>query len=123
MAYDPDNIFARILRKEIPARTVYEDDFALAFHDIAPQAPIHVLVIPKGPYVSIADFGATASPDEITGFWRAVSKIAEEQGLTHEGFRLISNSGPNSGQEVPHFHVHLFGGAGLGPLLTQKSSK
>ncbi|KXV64365.1 histidine triad nucleotide-binding protein [Gluconobacter oxydans] len=122
MAYDPGNIFARILRKEIPARTVYEDDFALAFHDIAPQAPIHVLVIPKGPYVSIADFGATASPDEITGFWRAVSKIAEEQGLTREGFRLISNSGPNSGQEVPHFHVHLFGGAALGPLLTQKTS-
>ncbi|MQR99156.1 histidine triad nucleotide-binding protein [Gluconobacter aidae] len=121
MAYDPGNIFARILRKEIPARAVYEDDFALAFHDIAPQAPIHVLVIPKGPYVSIADFGATASPDEITGFWRAVSKIAEEQGLTHEGFRLISNSGPNSGQEVPHFHVHLFGGAALGPLLTQKT--
>ncbi|MFT8478296.1 histidine triad nucleotide-binding protein [Gluconobacter oxydans] len=122
MIYDPGNIFARILRKEIPARTVYEDDFALAFHDIAPQAPIHVLVIPKGPYVSIADFGATASPDEITGFWRAVSKIAEEQGLTREGFRLISNSGPNSGQEVPHFHVHLFGGAALGPLLTQKTS-
>ena len=122
MTYDPGNIFARILRKEIPARTVYEDDFALAFHDIAPQAPIHVLVIPKGPYVSIADFGATASPDEITGFWRAVSKITEEQGLTREGFRLISNSGPNSGQEVPHFHVHLFGGAALGPLLTQKTS-
>ncbi|MFT8958997.1 MAG: histidine triad nucleotide-binding protein [Gluconobacter oxydans] len=122
MIYDPGNIFARILRKEIPARTIYEDDFALAFHDIAPQAPIHVLVIPKGPYVSIADFGATASPDEITGFWRAVSKIAEEQGLTREGFRLISNSGPNSGQEVPHFHVHLFGGAALGPLLTQKTS-
>ncbi|MBF0859871.1 histidine triad nucleotide-binding protein [Gluconobacter sp. LMG 31484] len=122
MTYDPGNIFARILRKEIPARAVYEDDFALAFHDIAPQAPIHVLVIPKGPYVSIADFGATASPDEITGFWRAVSKIAEEQGLTREGFRLISNSGPNSGQDVPHFHVHLFGGAALGPLLTQKTS-
>ena len=122
MTYDPGNIFARILRKEIPARTVYEDDFALAFHDIAPQAPIHVLVIPKGPYVSIADFSATASPVEITGFWRAVSKIAEEQGLTREGFRLISNSGPNSGQEVPHFHVHLFGGAALGPLLTQKTS-
>ncbi|MBF0850956.1 histidine triad nucleotide-binding protein [Gluconobacter sp. R75690] len=122
MTYDPANIFARILRKEIPARTIYEDDFALAFHDIAPQAPLHVLVIPKGPYVSIADFGATASPDEITGFWRAVSKIAKEQGLTREGFRLISNSGPNSGQEVPHFHVHLFGGATLGPLLTQKTS-
>ncbi|MDE7539716.1 histidine triad nucleotide-binding protein [Gluconobacter sphaericus] len=121
MTYDPGNIFARILRKEIPARTVYEDDFALAFIDIAPQAPIHVLVIPKGPYVSIADFGATASPVEIAGFWRAVSKIAEEQGLTREGFRLISNSGPNSGQEVPHFHVHLFGGAALGPLLTQKT--
>ena len=122
MTYDPGNIFARILRREIPAHTVYEDDFALAFHDIAPQAPIHVLVIPKGPYVSIADFSATASAEEITGFWRAVSKIAEEQGLTHEGFRLISNSGPNSGQEVPHFHVHLFGGKSLGPLLTQKTS-
>ncbi|GBR36468.1 histidine triad nucleotide-binding protein [Gluconobacter kondonii] len=114
MAYDPNNIFARILRKEIPARTVYEDDFVLAFHDIAPKAPIHVLVIPKSPYISIADFSATASSEELTGFWRAVSKIAEEQGLTHEGFRLISNSGPNSGQEVPHFHVHLFGGTFLG---------
>ncbi|GBR70522.1 histidine triad nucleotide-binding protein [Gluconobacter kanchanaburiensis] len=122
MVYDPGNIFARILRREIPARTIYEDDYALAFHDIAPQAPIHVLVIPKGPYVSIADFGAIASPEEITGFWRAVSKIAEAQGLTQEGFRLISNSGPNSGQEVPHFHVHLFGGRTLGSLLTQKTS-
>ncbi|GFE96991.1 MULTISPECIES: histidine triad nucleotide-binding protein [unclassified Gluconobacter] len=120
MTYDHSNIFARILRKEIPSRTVYEDDYALAFHDIAPQAPIHVLVIPKGPYVSIADFSATASADAITGFWRAVAKVAEAEGLTKDGFRLISNSGANSGQEVPHFHVHLFGGAALGPLLSQK---
>lgn len=120
MTYDHSNIFARILRKEIPSRTVYEDDYALAFHDIAPQAPIHVLVIPKGPYVSIADFSATASADEITGFWRAVAKVAEAEDLTKDGFRLISNSGANSGQEVPHFHVHLFGGAALGPLLSQK---
>ncbi|EHH67386.1 histidine triad nucleotide-binding protein [Gluconobacter morbifer] len=120
MSYDPDNVFARILRKEIPARTVYEDDFALAFQDIAPKAPVHILVIPKGPYVSIADFGAKASPEELTGFWRAVSKVAEEQGLTEEGFRLISNSGINAGQEVPHFHVHLFGGAVLGPLLAKE---
>jgi len=121
MAYDSNNIFARILRKEILARTVYEDDFALAFHDIAPQAPKHVLVIPKGPYISIADFGATAPSDEIVGFWRAVSKVAEQEGLTQDGFRLISNSGSNSGQEVPHFHVHLFGGTKLGPLLVKNS--
>lgn len=121
MSYDPDNIFARILRKELPSRTVYEDDYALAFHDIAPKAPIHILVIPKGPYVSIVDFSESAPAEEITGFWRAVAKVAQEQGLTERGFRLISNSGPNANQEVPHFHVHLFGGTRLGPMLAKKS--
>ncbi len=110
MAYDDNNIFARILRGEIPCKKVYEDDYVLAFHDIAPAAPIHVLVIPKGKYISIVDFGAKASEEEITVFCRAVSKIANDLGLTDNGFRTIANTGTNGGQEVPHFHVHLVGG-------------
>lgn len=117
MAYDQDNIFARILRGDIPCDKVYEDDHVLAFNDIYPKAPVHVLVIPKGPYVSAADFGAKASADEITAFWRAVSKIAADRGLPETGFRLIANTGVNGGQEVPHFHVHLLGGKALGPML------
>jgi len=119
MTYDPENIFAKILRGQIPAKKVYEDDHVLAFHDINPQAPVHVLVIPKGAYVSIHDFGAKASADEITGFFRAVSKIAAELGLIEPGFRTLSNSGLNAGQEVPHFHLHLFGGRPLGPMLAR----
>jgi diadenosine tetraphosphate (Ap4A) HIT family hydrolase len=115
--YDTQNIFARILRGEIPAKTVYEDDFALAFHDIAPQAPIHVLVIPKGPYCSFADFSAAASEAEITGFIRAVGKIAKDLGLEAPGYRLLANMGAHSGQEVPHFHVHLFAGRPLGRMI------
>jgi diadenosine tetraphosphate (Ap4A) HIT family hydrolase len=108
--YDDQNIFAKILRGEIPNRTVYEDAFALAFHDIAPQAAIHVLVIPKGPYVSAMDFAARASEGEIAGFWRAVGKVAAVLELEQSGYRLLSNHGINAGQEVPHFHVHIFGG-------------
>lgn len=115
--YDDANIFAKILRGEIPCDRVYEDDFVLAFNDIAPQAPVHVLVIPKGPYVDIADFGAKANPEEIVGFWRAVSQIAKEQNLTESGFRSIANTGEHGGQEVPHFHVHLLGGEKLGPMM------
>jgi diadenosine tetraphosphate (Ap4A) HIT family hydrolase len=118
-AYDETNIFARILRGEIPAKTAYEDAHALAFHDIAAQAPVHILVIPKGPYVSWDDFSARASDAEIAGFVRAVGHVAREQGLVEPGYRLLANTGPNSGQEVPHLHVHLFGGGGLGPMLAR----
>ncbi|GIX16683.1 MAG: histidine triad nucleotide-binding protein [Rhodothalassiaceae bacterium] len=119
MAYDPNNVFARILRGELPAKKVYEDDFALAFHDINPQAPIHVLVIPKGPYVSLADFSAKASDAEIAGFWRAVGRVARELGLEESGYRILANHGANAHQEVPHFHVHIFGGRPLGPMLVR----
>ncbi|GAB0118535.1 histidine triad nucleotide-binding protein [Acidisoma sp. 7E03] len=118
--YDDQNIFARILRGEIPNKTVYEDAHALAFHDIAPQAPVHVLVIPKGPYVSAVDFAARASEAEIAGFWRAVGTVARQLGLEAEGYRLLTNHGLNAGQEVPHFHVHLFGGGPLGRMIQTK---
>ena len=115
--YDPDNIFARILRGEIPARRVYEDGWAVAFHDINPQAPTHVLVIPRGPYVSWDDFSARATSEEIAGFVRAVGAVAREMGLVVPGYRMLSNVGPHGGQEVPHLHVHLFAGQPLGPML------
>ena len=115
--YDDTNIFARILRGEIPAKTVYEDQWALAFHDIAPQAPVHVLVIPKGKYCSFADFSALASADEIAGFMRAVGAVAKQFGLEAPGYRLLANMGEHSGQEVPHLHVHLFGGRPLGRMI------
>ncbi len=121
MAYDPNNVFARILRGELPAKTVYEDEHALAFHDINPQAPIHVLVIPKGAYVSLADFAAKASDAEIAGFWRAVGHVARALGLEESGYRILANHGANAHQEVPHFHVHIFGGRPLGPMLMRKS--
>lgn len=119
MTYDPNNIFAKILRGEIPNDTVYEDDYVLSFNDINPQAPVHVLVIPKGEYVSIADFSAKASTEEITGFWRAVAKISHDMGLNDNGFRTIANTGQNGGQEVPHFHVHLLGGKAIGPMVSK----
>jgi histidine triad (HIT) family protein len=115
--YDDNNIFAMILREEIPCKKVYEDEFSLAFHDINPQAPVHVLVIPKGRYISMADFTATASDAEIAGFMRAVGKVAADLGLEDPGFRLLANHGPHSHQEVPHLHVHIFGGKHVGPLL------
>jgi diadenosine tetraphosphate (Ap4A) HIT family hydrolase len=115
--YDDQNIFARILRGEIPCKKVAEDEFALAFHDIAPQAPVHVLVIPKTPYVSFADFAAGAPAEEIAGFFRAVAAVARQLELESPGYRILSNMGPHSGQEVPHFHVHLFGGKPLGRML------
>ena len=116
-AYDDQNIFARILRGEIPNRTVFENEHVLAFHDIAPQAEVHVLVIPKGAYVSFADFAAKASPEAIVGFWRAVGQIAQALGLEQPGYRLLTNMGQQAGQEVPHFHVHLFGGRPLGLMI------
>jgi diadenosine tetraphosphate (Ap4A) HIT family hydrolase len=117
--YDESNIFARILRGEITSKTVYEDEFALAFHDINPLAPAHILVIPKGPYVSWDDFSAKASDEEIAGFVRAVGTIARDEGLVGQGYRLLANVGLNSGQEVPHLHVHIFGGRPLGPMLAR----
>jgi len=119
LPYDPDNIFAKILRGEIPSTKVYEDKWALAFHDIAPLAPVHVLVIPKGAYVGWDDFSARASADEIAGFVRAVGHIAREQDLVAPGYRLLVNLGAHGGQEVPHLHVHLFGGGPLGPMIAR----
>jgi histidine triad (HIT) family protein len=115
--YDDQNIFAKILRGEIPNRTVFEDEWALAFHDINPQAPVHVLVIPKGRYVSWDDFSATASEAEIAGFVRAVGTVARDLGLPAPGYRLLANTGLNGHQEVPHLHVHIFGGKQMGAML------
>jgi diadenosine tetraphosphate (Ap4A) HIT family hydrolase len=115
--YDRENIFAKILRGEIPCSKVYEDEWALAFHDIGPQAPVHILVVPKGEWVSWDDFSARAEPDEIAGFIRAVGHVAREQGLVDPGYRLLANVGRHGGQEVPHLHVHLFGGAPLGRMI------
>ncbi len=115
--YDEGNIFARILRGEIPAKKVYEDEFAFAFHDINPQAPVHVLVIPKGPYVSMADFSAKAPDALIAGFFKAVGEVARILKLEEDGYRILANAGINSHQEVPHLHVHIFAGRPLGPML------
>ena len=117
MAYDDDNIFAKILRGEIPCDKVYEDDYALAFRDIQPQRPVHVLVIPKGAYEDMNDFTARASDAEIAGYFRAIGKVAAETGAAEGGFRLISNTGENGHQEVMHQHFHLVGGAPSGPML------
>ena len=119
LPYDDQNVFAKILRGEIPNRTVYEDEWALAFHDINPQAPTHVLVIPKGPYVSWDDFSTKASAEEIAGFVRAVGHVARSLGLVEPGYRLLANIGQHGHQEVPHLHVHLFGGKPLGPMLAR----
>jgi len=117
LSYDPQNIFARILRGEIPCKKAYEDDYVLAFHDINPQAPTHILVIPKAAYVSFDDFSSQASAEEIAAFTRAVGQIARDAGVAESGYRLLANVGPDSHQEVPHFHVHICGGRPLGPLL------
>jgi diadenosine tetraphosphate (Ap4A) HIT family hydrolase len=117
--YDDNNIFARILRGEISSKKVYEDDHVLAFHDINPLSPTHILVIPKGPYVSWDDFSEKASDAEIAGFVRSVGRIARDEGLVADGYRLLANVGLNSGQEVPHLHVHIFGGRALGPMLAR----
>jgi histidine triad (HIT) family protein len=117
--YDDTNIFARILRGELPCRKVYEDDHVLAFHDINPLAPVHILVIPKGRYVSWDDFSEKASDAEIAGFTRAVGKIARDEGLVERGYRVLANTGLRGGQEVPHLHMHIFGGTPLGPMLAR----
>ena len=117
--YDDGNIFAKILRREIPSTAIYEDEFAYAFPDINAQAPTHILVIPKGRFVSWDDFSAKASDAEIAGFARAVGKVAREAGLVEPGYRLLANTGPDSHQEVPHLHVHIFAGRPLGPMLAR----
>lgn len=117
LPYDDDNIFAKILRGEIPSTRIYEDEWAYAFPDINPQAKLHILVIPKGKYVSWDDFSARASSEEIAGFVRAVGHIARERGLVEPGYRLLANVGAHGGQEVPHLHVHLFGGQPLGRMI------
>jgi len=117
--YDDSNIFAKILRGELPCKKVYEDEFALAFHDINPLAPVHILVIPKGSYVSWDDFSARASDAELAGFVRAVGAVAREHQLVVQGYRLLGNVGKRAGQEVPHLHVHIFGGQPLGPMLAR----
>ena len=117
--YDDDNIFAKILRGEIPCTRVHEDEWALAFEDINPQAATHTLVIPKGAYVSWDDFSARASADAIAGFVRAVGSVARAKGLVEPGYRLMANTGAHGGQEVPHLHVHIFGGQPLGPMIAR----
>jgi histidine triad (HIT) family protein len=117
MEYDRNNIFARILRGEIPCKKVFEDQHVLAFHDISPQSPTHILVIPRGEYVSMDDFTATASDAEIAALFRAVGKIARDYNLAAPGYRFLANHGDDAHQEVPHFHVHLFGGRDLGRMI------
>ena len=117
--YDRDNIFAKILRGEIPSKEVYRDEWAYAFHDINAQAKVHILVVPTGEYVSWDDFSRTASEAEIAGFVRAVGHVAREHGLVEPGYRLLANVGHHGGQEVPHLHVHLFGGQPLGRMIAR----
>ncbi|KGJ19108.1 HIT domain-containing protein [Paracoccus sanguinis] len=123
MTYDDSNIFARMLRGEIPNDTVAENAHALAFRDIRPQAPVHVLVIPRGRYVSYDDFAANASDDEIVGFNRLVAEVARAEGLSladgGDGFRAITNAGAHGVQEVPHFHLHLLGGRPMGRMVSR----
>lgn len=117
--YDDQNIFAKILRGEIPSPRVYEDEWAIAFEDINPQAEIHTLIIPRGSYVSWDDFAAKASDAQIAGFVRAVGAVARAKGLVEPGYRLLANVGRDGGQEVPHLHVHLFGGEPLGRMISK----
>jgi histidine triad (HIT) family protein len=116
-AYDDNNIFAKILRGEIPCTKVFEDDHTLAFEDIEPQARVHVLVIPKGSYVSMTDFVEQASDAEMAALNRAVLKVVEAKDLKERGYRVLSNVGEEGGQLVPHLHIHVFGGQPLGPML------
>ena len=117
MAYDPDNVFAKIVRGEIPSRKVLETEHSIAFHDVRPQAPIHVLVIPKGPYEDFAAFAAGASDQEIVDWVRTAGRAARDVGAVEGGFRILANSGRDAHQEVPHLHLHVFGGGDLGPMI------
>ena len=118
MAYDKNNIFAKILRNEIPCKKIYEDNFVFAFHDINPQKKIHVLVIPKGEYINLNDFSSNASDKEIVGLLKGVSIVAEKMGIADDGYRSLVNIGENGGQEVPHLHIHLFGGEKVGKMVS-----
>lgn len=115
--YDENNIFAKMLRGEISVNKIYEDDFAIAFNDINPQAPVHILVIPKGKYQDFSDFAENASDEDIAGYFRAVAKVAKDKNLKDEGYRLLMNIGKNAGQEVPHLHTHMFAGRKMGKML------
>ncbi|HEY1383009.1 MAG TPA: histidine triad nucleotide-binding protein [Dongiaceae bacterium] len=115
--YDSGNVFAKILRGEIPCSKVYEDEHVLAFKDIRPQAKVHALVIPKGAYVSAQDFGEQASDKEIAAVQRAIAKVAKDLGVDKTGYRVIANSGAHSHQEVPHYHVHILGGQPMGKMV------
>lgn len=117
MTYDDSNIFARILRGEIPSKKIYEDEHVLAFHDAFPKAPIHALVIPKGKYLNIDEFNAKATDEEILALYRAIPKVVAELGLAEKGFRTIANTGADGGQEVPHFHIHIVGGKTIGKMI------
>ncbi len=117
MAYDPNNVFAKILRGDLPCNKILETEHALAFHDINPMTPVHALVIPKGAYVSMDDFSANAPAAEIEDFFRTVGEVARSLGLAESGYRLIANTGEHGHQEVPHFHMHIFGGARLGGMI------
>ena len=119
--YDENNIFAKILRSEIDCKKINEHDYALAFLDINPQAPVHILIIPKGSYVDIYDFNKNASSNEILGFWKLLNCLIDDQGLNNNGFRIISNSGKDGNQDVPHFHLHLLGGKNLGKMIKLSS--
>ena len=125
MTYDQNNIFAKILRGEIPCDKIYESDHALAFKDIHPQAKVHVLVIPKGAYINMDDFSQNASSEEITGLIRALGEVAKIIGVSQyssgKGYRYIGNNGPDGGQEVPHLHFHIVGGESIGSMLSTKS--
>lgn len=117
MAYDENNIFAKILRGEIPCNKVYEDDYALAFYDINPLTPVHVLVIPKGSYITLDEFMASAPAELIAGFFKAVATTACNLGVDETGYRIIANNGRDAHQEVMHFHMHIFAGRSLGGMI------
>ena len=120
MVYDNNNIFAKILRGEIPCKAIDEDEYTLSFADINPQAPVHILVIPKGAYTDWSDFAANAKGEEISAFFKAISRVAKLTGISETGYRVISNIGPDSHQEVPHLHMHVLGGTQIGPLVAAK---
>jgi histidine triad (HIT) family protein len=120
MSYDRNNVFARILRGELPCDRVYEDDYVLAFRDIQPQTPTHVILIPKGEYVSVDDFSEKASDAELAAFMRAIGRIAKQEGVAESGYRILANHGRAAHQEVAHFHLHLFAGRDLGPMLRRE---
>ena len=120
MIYDDNNIFAKILREEIPCNKIYEDDFILSFHDINPQKKIHALVIPKGKYVDLDDFSVNATPEEMVGFIKGINIVAKKLGISTQvgkGYRALANVSDDGGQEVPHFHIHLFGGEKVGKMV------